>query len=146
MLGAKAATEEAVRAKRITFIVAIMASLGAPLQMLCGCFLVEEQIFEKRPDCDVCMSEIIEMCLKIEVTVVTYLLRYCNSIALHSIGPLRTLLCHNQEEGVLHYECVQLYIVSYAHQYTYYIVIWGTYKLIAVSFILVLYFLNLSLL
>ena len=39
VLGAKAATEEAVRAKRITFIVAIMASLGgAPLQCV-GAFL-----------------------------------------------------------------------------------------------------------
>jgi len=38
VLGAKAATEEAVRAKRITFIVAIMALLGAPLQCV-GAFL-----------------------------------------------------------------------------------------------------------
>lgn len=45
MLGAKAATEEAVRAKRITFIVAIMASLGAQSVVVVfgggGCFLVE---------------------------------------------------------------------------------------------------------
>ena len=42
MLGAKAATEEAVRAKRITFIVAIMASLSVVVVFGGGgCFLVE---------------------------------------------------------------------------------------------------------
>ena len=85
VLGAKAATEEAVRAKRITFIVAIMASLGANKRWeTSGLVIVEEQIFEKRPDCDVCMSEILERCLK-NMCYNCYILRTLSSLPLFTL-------------------------------------------------------------